>query len=112
MNRKLAGLPSWFLQRVGAVFMLLFVLFFLVYFLLYPLHSYVEWRAWVARPAMSIALFAFFAALLSHMWVGLRDVLFDYVRPASLRPMLSGLLSIGMAGIGAWLAWILLRAQM
>ena len=111
MNRKLAGLPAWLVQRVGAVYMLLFVLFFLVYFLLYPIHSYPEWRAWVAKPAMSVALFVFFVALLSHMWVGLRDVVFDYVQPARLRPLLAGVLGMGLAGLGVWLVWILFRAQ-
>lgn len=111
MNRKSAGLAAWLVQRAGAVYMLLFVLFFLVYFLLDPIHSYPEWRAWVAQPAMSVALFAFFVALLSHMWVGLRDVVFDYVQPARLRPLLVGVLGLGLAGLGVWLVWILFRAQ-
>ena len=111
MNRKLTGLGTWLAQRVGAVYMLSFVLVFLFYFLIYPIHSYPEWREWVARPAMSVALFVFFVALLSHMWVGLRDVVFDYVQPAGLRPLLAGVLGIALAGVGAWLVWILFRAQ-
>lgn len=111
MNARHAGLSAWLVQRVGAVYMLLFISFFLVYFLFYPIDSYLQWRAWVAKPAMSVALFAFFAALLSHMWVGLRDVVFDYVQPARLRPVLAGVLGVGLAGIGIWLVWILFRAQ-
>ena len=111
MNRKLTGLGTWLAQRVGAAYMLLFVLVFLFYLLIYPIHSYPEWREWVARPAMSVALFVFFVALLSHMWVGLRDVVFDYVQPAGLRPLLAGVLGIALAGVGAWLVWILFRAQ-
>lgn len=111
MSRKISGLPVWLVQRAGAVYMLLFVLFFLVYFLLYPIHSYQEWRAWVAQPVMSVALFTFFVALLVHMWVGLRDVVFDYVQPARLRPPLAVVLIIGLAGLGVWLVWILFRAQ-
>ena len=90
--------------------MLLFVLFFLVYFMVHPIHSFLEWREWVAQPPISVALFVFFVALLSHMWVGLRDVVFDYVQP-SLRPLLAGVLGIALAGVGVWLVWILFRAQ-
>lgn len=111
MNRKLGGLPAWLLQRAGALYMLLFVLFFLACFLLEPIDSYAQWRAWVAKPATSVALLVFFAALLSHMWVGLRDVVFDYVQPARLRPLLAGVLGVGLAGLGVWLVWILFRAQ-
>ena len=56
-------------------------------------------------------LVCFFVALLSHMWVGLRDVVFDYVQPASLRPLLAGVLGSALAGVGVWLVWILFRAQ-
>ena len=91
--------------------MLLFVVFLLGCFSLHPLHSYSEWRTWVASAGMSIALFAFFAALLSHMWVGLRDVLLDYARPAGLRHLLLGMLSVGLLGTAAWVLWILVRLQ-
>lgn len=62
---------------------------FLVYFLFYTIHSYSQWRA----------------------WVGLRDVVFDYVQPARLRPQLAGVLAFGLAALGVWLVWILLQAQ-
>jgi succinate dehydrogenase / fumarate reductase membrane anchor subunit len=105
------GLAAWWVQRASAIYMLVFIVFLLGAFALHPLHSYPEWRAWVASPGVSSALLVFFAALLSHMWVGLRDVLLDYARPAGVRHVLLGLLAVGLLGTAAWVVWLLVRLQ-
>ena len=98
--------------------MLLFVLFLLYSFGLHPLHAYPQWKAWMARPGMTVAVLVFFLALLTHMWVGLRDVLLDYAKPASLRRSLLAarcsllaMVALGLLGLGIWLLSILLRLQ-
>ncbi|MEJ7685710.1 MAG: succinate dehydrogenase, hydrophobic membrane anchor protein [Variovorax sp.] len=105
------GLAAWWMQRASAACMLLFMLFLLGALLLHPRHSYAEWRAWVGHPGMTATILAFFAALLAHMWVGLRDVLIDYARPASLRFFLLCVVGVALLGIAFWVAWILLRTQ-
>jgi succinate dehydrogenase membrane anchor subunit len=101
------GLAAWLVQRASAVYMLLFLLFVLAALALRPIHGYDEWRLWVARPVFTLALGTFFAALLAHMWVGLRDVLLDYARPAGLRKLLLGLVAAGLVGIAVWVVRIL-----
>ncbi len=88
--------------------MLLFLLFLLVTLAVHPLTGHLEWRAWVARPGITLAFLFFFAALLSHLWVGLRDVLLDYAKPAGLRNALLMLVAIGLLGLGVWVLAILL----
>jgi succinate dehydrogenase / fumarate reductase, membrane anchor subunit len=70
-----------------------------------------EWRSWMSAPGLPGAVLVFSAALLSHIWVGLRDVLLDYARPAGLRGFLLGALGAGLLGTTAWVVWIVLRAQ-
>lgn len=60
---------------------------------------------------MSLAILAFFAALLSHMWVGLRDVLLDYVKLAGLRHLLLGMVAAGLLATAVWVLLILVRLQ-
>lgn len=91
--------------------MLLFFVFVLAAFALNPRLSYTEWQAWVSSPGVSIAMLAFFAVLLSHMWVGLRDVLLDYAKPAWLRRLLLGLVAAGLVTSGAWVVLIFVRLQ-
>ena len=111
MRARFTGLKAWWVQRVGAVYMLLFVLFLLYSFALQPLHEFSWWHAWVARPGTSVAFLVFFAALLGHMWVGLRDVLLDYAKPAALRRGMLAAVALGLLGLGIWLLAILLRLQ-
>ena len=99
-----SGLRSWIIQRLSAVYLALFLLYALAAFNMNPPVSYQQWHDWFARPAMNIASGLFFIALLLHAWIGIRDVILDYVKPFSLR--LTMLVVIGFA----WLAmalWVL-----
>jgi len=98
-------------QRVSAVYLLLFVLFLLFSSWLRPIRTFAEWHAWVAGPGTSIAFVVFFAALLGHMWVGLRDVLLDYAKPASLRRSLLAAVALSLLGLGMWILRILFQIQ-
>ena len=111
MRVRFTGLKAWWVQRVSALYMLLFVLFLLYSFARQPLQAFPLWHAWLARPGTSVAFLVFFAALLGHMWVGLRDVLLDYAKPASLRHSLLAAVALGLLGVGIWLLSILLRLQ-
>lgn len=111
MIARFTGLRAWWVQRVSAVYMLLFIVFLLSSFGMHPQLVHSQWHAWMAKPVVSMAFLVFFVALLGHMWVGLRDVLLDYVKPASLRRSLLGAVAIGLLGLAIWLLWILLRLQ-
>lgn len=114
MNCRATGLLAWSVQRASAVYMLLFVMVVLGVISLNPVHAYPQWRAWVASPAMTMAIAAFFVSLLAHIWVGLRDVLLDYARPASLRRfMLAAVAAVAavLMGMGLWVIVILVRVQ-
>lgn len=91
--------------------MLLFVMVVLGVISLNPVHAYPQWRAWVASPAMTMAIAAFFVSLLAHIWVGLRDVLLDYARPASLRRFMLAAVAAVLMGMGLWVIVILVRVQ-
>jgi len=96
------GLKGWLIQRFTAVYIGVFLVFVVVRFLLAPLHSYREWIEWVANPYVNAALAVFIVLLLLHAWVGLRDVVMDYVKPAGLRIALYMVLIVGLAGCAMW----------
>ena len=107
MRLVLTGLRAWLVQRASAVYLLLFILFFIGRFLFAPPHDFESWRAWVAQPAVAIAMLAAFAALLFHAWVGLRDVMLDYVKPVALRAPALALLAGALLAIGLWMLLLL-----
>lgn len=111
MRRAVTGLRAWLVQRISAVYMLLFILVLLFHFLVDPPHDYLAWHDWIRNPYVSIAIFVFFAALLLHAWVGVRDVLMDYVHKLALRITALALLGFSLMAIAAWVARILLTGN-
>jgi succinate dehydrogenase / fumarate reductase membrane anchor subunit len=107
VRKAVTGLRAWLVQRISAICMLLFIVFLLAHFLLDPPHTYQAWRDWMTNPGVSIATCVFFAALLLHTWVGVRDVLMDYVHPLALRVSALSLLGVGLITIAAWIMRIL-----
>lgn len=108
MRRTVTGLRAWLLQRISAIYMLLFIIFFLAHFLVEPPHSYQAWHNWMMNSGVSIATLIFFTALVLHVWVGVRDVLMDYVHSLALRVFALTLLGIGLVAMMAWVMQTLL----
>ncbi len=97
-------------QRFTAVYMLLFIVFALLHFIFDRPRSYAEWQHWITGPFVLVATAVFFVALLLHAWVGLRDVMLDYVRVLPLRIALLAALAFVLIGLGLWVMQILLLA--
>jgi succinate dehydrogenase / fumarate reductase membrane anchor subunit len=106
-----AGLPAWLVQRASAVYMLFFIVYLLGHFAVDSPDSFGSWRGWIASPVVSFAIGAFFIALLAHAWVGVRDVIMDYVRPVAARGPALAVLATGLMAIAAWIAEILFRSR-
>lgn len=105
--RARPGLHAWLVQRLSAVYMLVFIVAVLGRLLLDPPRSYDAWHGWVAGRVFAVALLVFFAALIGHAWVGLRDVMIDYVRPVAWRSLSLGLLGLCLTALAAWVLVIL-----
>lgn len=107
MKRAVAGLRAWLVQRVTALYMLVFMLYFIAHFVFDPPRSYLAWHAWMQGPTVSTAAIVFFAALLAHVWVGIRDVILDYVKPLAIRVSALALLGFCLIGLAAWVMRVL-----
>ncbi len=107
MRNAFTGLLAWLVQRVTAVYMLLFIVFFLGHLVVDAPHSYAAWDGWMMSSSVSIATGCFFAALMAHAWVGVRDVILDYVHLIAFRVGLLVLVGFGLTAMGAWVVRIL-----
>jgi len=110
VSSPLSGLRAWIVQRVTAVYVAAFLVYAAAYLMLAPPVSFEAWRAWVGSPAISVASALFFGALLLHAWIGIRDVVLDYVHPLPLRFVI--LVGVGLALVaqGIWVLRILYGA--
>lgn len=104
------ALSAWLMQRLSALYMLLFLLYALVRWNLVPPAGYAAWRSWVLGESMRLPFALFLVALLLHVWVGLRDVVLDYIHPLPLRLGALALVALWLAATAIALAPIALRA--
>ncbi len=98
------------IQRFTAVYLLGFIAFALLHWLLDPPRSYDAWRQSIATPGIAEAIAVFVAALLGHAWVGVRDVILDYVPSTALRIIALALLAGALMAIVAWVVAVLVRS--
>ena len=85
MSGALSGFSAWLLQRISAVYMLLFIILIPLYIWQQGVSDYNAWRSLLAEPVMALLWALFFIAMLLHAWVGVRDILIDYVHHLGLR---------------------------
>jgi succinate dehydrogenase / fumarate reductase membrane anchor subunit len=108
MRRAASGLSAWLVQRLTAVYMGAFVVVVVLHLASGAPHSYESWRAWAGGPAFAVGAFVFFTALLAHAWVGVRDVVLDYVKPIGVRIAVLAAVAFGLLALEAWVVRILL----
>ena len=104
------GLRDWLSQRVTAGVMALFTIIVLAQLLLTrgPI-GYDKWAGIFAAQWMKVLTFAVIASLLYHVWVGMRDVWMDYIKPVWLRLSLQIFTIVWLVGCAGWGVQVLWR---
>jgi succinate dehydrogenase / fumarate reductase membrane anchor subunit len=111
MSRRASGLRAWFIQRASAIYLMLFFLYMLLHFIADAPADHAAWQGWVAQPLVGFGLLLFFASLLIHAWVGIRDVVIDYVHPTAIRVSLLTVIGFGLIGCALWVLQIIILAH-
>lgn len=112
MSRKASGLKAWAIQRLTAIYIGLFTLYLLATLLVAAPADYAGWRAWLGGPVTSVAMLLFVVSVLMHAWIGVRDVLIDYVHPIAIRATLLGAIALALIAMGLWSAQALILARL
>jgi len=104
----LEGLRPWVIQRVSAVYIALFIVYAVISFFTADVIAYNSWKNWLYNPFNTTVLGIFVIALLFHAWIGMRDVVLDYVHNIMLRIFILAMLMAVLLGSGLWVFRILL----
>lgn len=100
--RLFHGQRAWVLQRVGALVLLVLFAAAALAWLAVPGIDFADWRAFAGGVAGGPLIVLLFLALCGHAWVGMRDVVLDYIHPRGLRLLVLSLIAIV-------LCWVLVR---
>jgi succinate dehydrogenase / fumarate reductase membrane anchor subunit len=107
MSWRAHGMRTWLLQRLTAVYMLLYLIGLTIVIARLPAIDFTVWRQLFVSPFANISAGLFFFSILAHAWVGVRDILIDYVHRSSLRFLLWVVISLGLIALGLWVSMIL-----
>lgn len=108
MSLYAQGMRAWLLQRLSAVYIALYTLFMIGWFTLsYPV-DYSEWNMLIRHPVMLVASVIFYLCLFVHAWVGVRDILVDYIKHGSVRFVLLTALALFLTSMTVWLLLIVI----
>ena len=103
------GLRDWLSQRVTAALMALFTLAVIVQVLLPGEMGYDKWAGIFSRQWMKVLTFVVIVSLLVHVWVGVRDVLMDYVKAVGARLALQVATIVWLVGCAGWALQVIWR---
>ena len=98
----LQGLRPWIIQRISAVVIAVFIIYFALTLLFANPLTASDWSRWLASPINNIAMGLFLVAVLWHAWIGIRDVVLDYIHNVVIRMLVLTIVSSILVGSGFW----------
>jgi succinate dehydrogenase / fumarate reductase membrane anchor subunit len=103
------GLRDWLSQRITAALMALFTFIVLAQVLLPGELGYDRWAGIFAAQWMKVLTFVVILSLALHAWVGMRDILMDYVKPVGIRLLAQVVTIVWLLGCAGWAVQVLWR---
>ena len=104
------GVRDWLAQRITAALMALFTLLLLaqVIFSKGPV-GYDKWAGIFSSQWMKVLTFTIIIALAYHVWVGMRDIWMDYIKPVGSRLALQVFTMVWLLACAGWGIQVLWR---
>lgn len=103
-----SGVHDFVLVRGSAIVLACYTLFLTGFFLITPEVTYSAWQGLFANLGMKIFTMLALIALLAHAWIGMWQVLTDYVKPVFLRAILQFLINVAAVSYvvaGLFILW-------
>jgi succinate dehydrogenase / fumarate reductase, membrane anchor subunit len=103
------GTRDWLAQRITAAIMAVYTVVALVVLASKSPFTYEAWRHLFAQGWMRVATLLFAVSLAWHAWVGVRDILMDYIKHDGVRLTLQVFKVLLLDGYVSWAIEILWR---
>jgi len=101
------GLRDWLTQRITAVLMAAYLVALAGYLLIQPYLDYDVWTALFSNQIVRTVTLLFLLGMFYHAWVGMRDIVMDYVKLAGVRLVIHVLVILALILYAIWSVEIL-----
>ena len=101
------GMRDWLIQRITAVVMAAYCLVLTGYVLFVPQTNYDLWTSLFSSQIVRTFSLLFLMSLFYHAWIGIRDIVMDYVKPAAVRLAIHVLVILALLLYTIWSVQIL-----
>ncbi|KGT90407.1 succinate dehydrogenase [Erwinia typographi] len=91
------GVHDWLLLRAAAMIMTLYVLYILGFVVMSGTLTYDIWRGFFASNFTKVFTLLTLFSILVHGWIGMWQVLTDYIKPVAVRLMLQLVVVVALA---------------
>ncbi len=103
-----SGMKAWLIQRFSGIYIALYALIFVIVVWRQSLiHdgtiNYQQWSALFHQPWLQIATGLFGFAVLFHAWIGLRDIILDYIQSITVKMLVMSFIVLMLLASGYWL---------
>ena len=105
------GWREWLAQRVTAVIMALFAVLIFGFFAVHGRINYEQWTTLFSSQIFRVLALLFLLSVYYHAWIGVRDVLMDYIKPVWLRLSLQVIVILTLVVFTIWSVAILWAQQ-
>jgi len=102
-----SGVHDFILIRTSAIILALYILFIAYFFISTPEVTFAVWHGFFANIGVKIFTLLAIISLLIHAWIGVWQVLSDYVKPAFLRGVFNAADDVDPAFVRGVLQFIL-----
>lgn len=101
------GLRDWLIQRVTAVMMAVYSAALAGWLLLQPDLGYNVWTGLFSGQPMRTLTLLFLLSVFYHAWIGVRDIVMDYVKPSGVRLAIHTMVVLASILYAIWAVQIL-----
>lgn len=107
LTNKYPGMRIWLSQRLTALVMAFYIVLLAIMLLIMQPADFAAWHNFVSPIWFRLLTLIFFMCLLMHAWLGVSDVLQDYVFNKTLRGYMQIAVDIALVTYLFWLMFIL-----
>jgi len=110
MSWRAGGIRPWIVQRVSAVLLAVILFVFTLNMMISAPENFDDWQNLMGGQIWHTVIIAFWIALFLHAWIGIRDVIMDYIHPDGLRFTILTIFAIFLIAMTIWTFKIMILA--